>query len=317
MAVPPINDQSHINIAGQTLGHELQTRLTAFENGSAAVAALFVAAAHANVTIKIIHPGPDTGGDAVGPAVTMASHVIYAHGNTGPLKADGLDELAESTLFEVQNAINNGQYTANSAQLSGYHVALIPYGHQHARIEAQSSWLVGQAIRQRGGNYHPSAWGVAQEHASHGLNQVQFENHFIAQPHSTLPKHVNTSKALPSGDMYAFEALGTVIARPKVLALLDNVFTALVNDRNTTRNKKQLLTSMDNSIAKGITQNADAASVYCWFVDWIATDAHFTTRTWRFNQADWEFTPAMKALVERSPYKKAAFTGLLNKLTFT
>lgn len=271
----------------QSLGVALRAELDQFNAGSATAAALFVAALNVPVTVKIVAGGSATGGVASKTNVTMGSKLVFGGADTA--KPDGLKELVESTIFEIQNALNMPGFDLLKSQFEAGQLTLIGYGRAKADLESQSTWAVSQILSERVG-YVSSAWGTKQKSETAGKTQSVFQNGFAASPHDSQ-KQDTDHHSLPTAEMYSFEAVSSM-ARNKIAKLLNGA----VSGSKATKTVKDFIKGLDNKLYSGNTQNTAPEFYYSYAIDRIAKLAtEGWTITWTGNvAANWSFTAGMK-----------------------
>jgi hypothetical protein len=123
--------------------------------------------------------------------------------------APAINCLAECSLFELQNGINNQKYEDIKTQLKTNQITLLQYGSRFAHTEAESTITTATIIRQLetapfGARYVPSLWGKKQVKA-YFENQGNFEDYFANLPHERNEMGV---PHLKSKYRYAYEATG-------------------------------------------------------------------------------------------------------------
>lgn len=287
----------------QTLGAALLVELNAFNAESATARGLFTAAIQVPVTVKIVAGGSATGGVASRDNVTMGSKLVFD--NSGTAKADGLKELAESTMFEVQNALNMPAYDLLKSQFeAGGQLTLIAYGRQKADLESMSTWTVSQILGERTG-YVSSAWGTKQQNETANKTLMQFQGDFATSAHDSK-KPDTDHHSLSTAEMYSFEAVSSM-ARNKVAKLLNGA----VRGSKGPQMIANFIKSLDNRLYSGSTQNTAPEFYYSYAVDRIAKLAtEGWTLTWTGNvAADWSFTPAMKKCLKANEAARKLIEG--------
>ena len=126
-----------VNGVNVNLAQELTNRLNAFDVGTNAPAQAMFRAAEAGPTPATIEINRGGGTHANGRAVQVdIDETIFSNGNAKP---DGLQEFAESTVFEIANANNAPTYDLLNTQVSAGQTGIIPYGVAMATAESNST----------------------------------------------------------------------------------------------------------------------------------------------------------------------------------
>jgi hypothetical protein len=323
MAFPAITDQSGVKVANKPVSDLMRETFTLFEQHSVSAQQFFATAIHAthNVTVTIVKGGTATGGAAAGSAVTVDTNKTMFT-KTMQTKPDGAKELAESTIFEIQNAINSAHFAAADTDFSTRILPLRRYGTRMAVLESESTWMVSTILQEVGNNYVPSAWGNGQIAATMGhMTLGTFTPAFVVAPHSTAQEAQGTKYCLPTEEMYAYQKISDMKSTGKVEAALINAATvtkAGVMGKATKEVLQKIRRQLDGKFTFLTSGQPHLTRYYHVVVDLFA---HLATQpTWTVAwggagapaAADWEFSAAMKALVPDLA-QGSALAHLINK----
>jgi hypothetical protein len=317
-----------VNGANINLVQELTNRLNAFDVGTNAPAQAMFRAAEAGPTAATITINRGGGTHANGRAVDVdIDETIF---DNGTAKADGLQEFAESTVFEIANANNAPTYDLLNNQVSNGQIGVIPYGVAMATAESNSTWTVSQVL-QNSGAYVESTWGKKQiketkVYASpqakandnaprlNGNNMAlgTFQTNFRAAPH--LAGKTDQS-GLPSAEYYAYEKI-------RLLGTVKAVSEYMVNVATVTHTKAGTATILAKKLSSYLaTQpggrqevSGGAKSHVAWYIllieffEWLRPGrTPAVAVAWRNGTAvaDWQFSGGMRS--------KAPTNGFIDK----
>lgn len=219
-----ITDNSNISIEGKSLGEHLTTGLNNIESKSPTHAtALFQTAETGNVEIEVVSAQDVTGAHATGNKVSLSTDVIYIDNiPANGLKADGIKELVESSLFEIKNAINAQRYDLETAAIKNGTKTLKAYGEAYSDIESESCWVVKKILTEAEQNDYTAStdWGkklLTKYQGASSLNEAKAIT--STSPHKP---GANNYFALNTPEMYAFEYVLNLGNQQKVLnSLID------------------------------------------------------------------------------------------------
>lgn len=97
-----------------------------------------------------------------------------------------INYLAESALFELQNAINHRRFLDIEENLENGTITVLGYGLSYAELEAEATITTATIISQLEmaptSHYTPSPWGEKQV-KTYFEQQANFEDYFVNQPH--------------------------------------------------------------------------------------------------------------------------------------
>ncbi len=310
MVFPPITDNSGLKEGNETLEEFMTTTFTLFETHSAAARQFFATAINPthDVKVAIEKGGTATGGAAVGTNVTMdTSKCVFTA--TRQRKPDGAKELVESTIFEIQNAINSAQRGALDTQFLAGTLALRQYGTQYAEIESESTWIVSKILQEVGTNYDPSDWGRDQIDETSGHTVLQtFTPAFVIAPHSSSPRAHGTKFSLPSGEMYAYQKINELKSYQKIEAALIKA-AVITKTGSPGKGTKEVMEKIKSRTSAPPFSNLrfGQPQLTIFYHVVIELFKHLATQQgWQVvwgagaGAADWEFSTAMKALAADS-----------------
>ena len=243
------------------------------------------------------------------PAVTVTIKNTGATATAGQrvtvntTKTNGIgNEFVESVIFELTNASNHAGFTTLETNLKAGAVSLLAYGQAKADLEAEASWNVAQILNARGG-YVPSAFGTGTINACNPYpNLAAFQVFFRAQPHDAQAA-ANNVMSLPSWEMYAYNGAVTLAGGNNYLnaALGPVPDTRFGQKRISPAKLKGALGA--NVVATVSTQQPLRAARFYWtLVEVLRAAPANVAPPWRHGGiANWEFTPAMRAVTPDTP----------------
>jgi len=234
----------------------------------------------------------------------------------GGLKADGDKEFVESTIFELVNASNAGNYALLQTNLINGNSNLHIYANAKADIEAEASWTVARILVEASApplNYACSRWGRkhVDEVAGQGLGQYQLQ--FRAGPHDASAGP-GDPKSLPTWEFYGFNTAWEIAAAKAPFTNgMAVVFTNVTKGQGPGRKTLQLKAFMTNALGteKGsVSKDNKISATYYHLLTTLLTPPYGPAMpanlavTWRgpVNSAvPWTLTAAMVLRLTQAP----------------
>lgn len=270
----PVVTQSGMAISGHEEA-KLKLELDLFHANSPAASGLLTQASKVKITSD---PGSgDIHANGAGDTVEIFWQKKLAGGGTSSLP---VNEIVESTLFEIKNAVNAGP--RNAATMPLKHRCL-HFGIEFSKIEAQSSFITATILKERASrtpNYTRSIWGENQVKAVGNRNLMTFQTVFVNLPHD--PNGIGPFR-LKSKHLYAYERIPLIYNLRVAFGKMLTIRHAPVGRQPTTSANLGRSMAASTSFRTGFgIPSADAKQVFIWLMYGVLAieQEQFWTVTW-------------------------------------